>query len=199
MTYATHQEAASRALRDLLNQDHNLDPASTSIVLECREQALGAIRQRLRHLGDGYEPGDGDVNFRIRSVADRPLFHLSKLVHALHSTGPGTIAPSDLLPGPPATTAESVTDRWRCVARELMLGTAELTRADSQPWTFKPEAGWYVVADVAETVAAVAALDLVLANTGALPKASPLEGMTRLLVAGRWNSATPENYNEEAA
>ena len=33
------------------------------------------------------------MNFRIRSVADRPLFHLSKLVHALPSMGPGTIAP----------------------------------------------------------------------------------------------------------
>lgn len=102
MTYASQQEAASRSLRDLLTQDH-LHPASErDVVLECREHAVASLIERIDYLGAGYEPQAASSNIRVGSLSKRPLHHLAHVVSELPRTGPCRIAPSDLLPGPPA-------------------------------------------------------------------------------------------------
>ena len=55
------------------------------------------------------------------------------------------------------------------MARGLLLGTAELTRADHQPWTHQPAAGWHLVGDTASTLEALLVLDDRLTAAGHLP------------------------------
>jgi hypothetical protein len=183
VTYATHQEAASRALRRMLSADPSDLDGDGDVVLQCREHVIAALTERLNHLG-GVTSESGPKVVRIDSLGRQPLVHLAGLLAALDRTGPGPTAPSDLLPGPSAEHAHSPTDLWRCVARELMLGNHELTAAAKQPWTHKPEAGWYVLADTASSIEALVVLDHKLGEVGLLPVAPSDRVLARRLVAG---------------
>ena len=142
MSYAWHQEETSRALHDLIRTPRALGDDAPVVVLACRDQAINALRERLAYLGAGNEPITGQPAFTMGSLAHRPLQCLSRILTAMPRP-PITIAapPSDLLPGPAAAEAGTVADRWRCVARNLLLGTAELTRADHQPWVVQRRGG----------------------------------------------------------
>jgi len=169
MTYAAHQEAVSRALHDLIRHREPLSGGEEETALQCRHLAVASLRERLAHLGDGYAHDTAPRRFRVEAASRQPLVHLSHLIDTLPQTGPNPGAPSDLLPGPPAQSARSVVDRWRSVARGLMLGNVELTGAEAQPWTLHKEAAWYLVADIATTLEAVVVLDHQLSADGALP------------------------------
>jgi hypothetical protein len=183
MTYAHHQEAASRAMLRLLSADHAMQGADGAVILQCREHAVAALAERLDHLG-GLQHGAPKLRtVHVSSLSKQPVRHLSGLLKELHRSGPGATAPSDLLPGPPADTARDPVDLWRCIARELMLANHELSAATRQPWTHKPEAGWYVLADTA-TAAEALVLDDRLGREGLLPRV-PSDGvLARRLVAG---------------
>ena len=184
MSYAGHQEAVSRALHDLIVDHAPLDKGSTELVLACRDQALSALRERLHYLGAGNQPAHIEPQIQVASVRRHPLHHLSRLLNSMPRTESADVPPSTLLPGPPATAAKTVSDRWRCVARDLLLGTAELTRADHQPWTTRSSAGWFLVADAASTVEAILILDQALAKGGVLRAASERGVVTQRLIAG---------------
>jgi hypothetical protein len=64
------------------------------------------------------------------------------------------------------------------------VATSELQRAENQPWTFKAEAGWYVVADLADTVGALLVLDHQLAAFSHLPAEPRALLIERLLIVG---------------
>ena len=184
MSYASHQEAVSHALRGLLVDTTPVDEASTQLVLACRDHAINALRERLHYLGDSHAPGQGTRAFQVASIPQSPLRQLSRILDSMPHTEPAKIPPSTLFPGPPARAAESVIDRWRCVARDLFLGTAELTRADHQPWTYRSEAGWFLVADTASTLESLLVLDHALTEHGGLPTAPERALLTHRLVAG---------------
>lgn len=181
MSYAQHQEAVSRALHDLLRDPQPID--DVAMVLACRDQAVKALRERLDHLAGAHEAEADRTIVTLNSVAHQPVQHLSQVVHALPLPSVPSLPPSALLPGPEAAQTTAEADRWRCVARGLLLGTAELTRADHQPWTQRPAAGWHLVGDAATTVEALLVLDDRLASDGVLPACPAASRMNRRLVA----------------
>jgi hypothetical protein len=184
MTYAHHQEAASRALVTLLLTDQRMHGTDGAVVLQCREHVIAALAERLDHLG-GVQHGAPRLRaVHVDSLAKQPARHLSGILTELHRNGPGPIAPSDLLPGPPLETARDPIDKWRCVARDLMLANHELTAATRQPWTHKPEAGWYVLADTATAIEALTVLDHRLGQAGLLPGTPSDRVLARRLIAG---------------
>jgi hypothetical protein len=185
VSYAWHQEETSRALHDLIRTPRVLgDDAPVVVVLACRDQAINALRERLTHLGAGNEPITGQPAFTMGALAQRPLQCLSRILTTMPHP-PITIAapPSDLLPGPTAAAAGTVADRWRCVARNLLLGTAELTRADHQPWVVQPAAGWHLAGDAASTIEALVVLDGTLLAAGVLDGGSERTRLVHRLVA----------------
>jgi hypothetical protein len=184
MTYAHHQEAASRALVGLLSSDHRVPGADGAVVLQCREHAIAALAERLDHLGGVQHGGPRARAVHVGSLGRQSVRHLSGLLAELHRSGPGSTAPSDLLPGPSAEAARDRVDIWRCVARELMLANHELTAATGQPWTHKPEAGWYVLADTATAIEALTVLDHRLGHAGLLPGTPSDRVLARRLIAG---------------
>ena len=186
MNYGAYQESVSRALNNLLRSQDS--ESQQEVILQCREHALTALQERLRYLGARYETeaeGHRSVHpLGADSLTRQPLHHLAELLHSLPRTGPSAVAPSDLLPGPPAHTASTTADRWRSVARDLMLGNTELTGAVEQPWLTRNNAGWYLVGDAAATIEAIVVLDQHLSRSGALPTTSDRRVLARRLVAG---------------
>lgn len=182
MTYADHQEAASRALLRLFSSEHPDLGDDADVVLQCREHAIATLVERLEHLGASLDRTPGHI--RVDRIARRPREHLVGLLAGLHRNGPGATAPSDLLPGPAAAAARTPADLWRCVARELMLGTHDLITADRQPWTILREAGWYVLGDAANIVEALVVLDQRLSQVGLLPAEPRHQVLARRLAAG---------------
>ncbi len=170
MSYAAHQEAVAQALHQLITDPQPLDPQrhrdgprlprpspqgpARTPDLPRRQQPEARDRlQRDRHLPD---PPSGAPP---RPRAGRP---------STSTRAPGrTLASSSALRTPPPRNEPG--SRWRTVARGLLLGTAELTRADHQPWTHQPAAGWHLVGDTASTLEALLVLDDRLTAAGHLP------------------------------
>jgi hypothetical protein len=189
MTYAQHQEAAAQVLADLVAGGAAVQGGAAVEgrvavdVLQCRRQALLTLTERMEHLG--CLPGRGTPPRRVTvaQVADHPLWHLAGVVDEMARPDLPDVAPSDVLrrPGPedgPGLAA------WRTAARELFLATSVLQRADQQPWLDESSAGWYAVGDVADTVAALVALDARLERAGLLTPAGGDERTVRTLIAG---------------
>lgn len=65
-----------------------------------------------------------------------------------------------------------------------MLGNSELIGATNQPWTHRPEASWYVVADAAATAEAILVIDRQTAASGLLPEVHSSRALTQRLIAG---------------
>src|SRR4051794_1786181 len=169
MTYAEHQEAAAKALANLVvaGPADELPTAAWVEVLLCRRQAVLTVTERMEHLG--CLPGRGEPPRRVTvaQVVDQPLWHLAGVVDAMARPYLPDVAPSDILRAP-LSADHAVVAAWRIVARELFLGTAELQRADLQPWLSQGPAGWYVLGDVADTVCALLALDAKIERAGVL-------------------------------
>ena len=186
MSYAHHQEQVAHALHDLLIDPHPAaDEEAATMVLACRDQTVKALRERLTYLAGGHEPTAERPGVTLASLAHRPVHHLWQVVETLPLPPVPEMPPSRLLPGPDAAAAATTPDRWRAVARNLLLGTAELTRADHQPWTHRSAAGWHLVGDTASTIEALLVLDDKLASAGALPDGSEQTRMTQRLVAAQ--------------
>ena len=183
MSYAECQEEVARALHDLLSNPEPLPTETLREVLACRDQATKALRERLDYLAGAHEETTERPSFTLASLAHRPVQHLTQVVDNLPSPPVPQVPPSRLLPGPDAAASTTAPDRWRCVARNVLLGTAELTRADHQPWTQQPEAGWHLIGDTASTVEALLVLDDALASAGTLEGGSERARMTQRLVA----------------
>ena len=184
MSYAEHQEQVARALHDLLRDPQVLSEREAGVVLACRDQAIKALRERLDYLAGGHEKTPERPVVTFGSLAHRPVHHLSQVLDTLPLPAVADVPPSRLLPGPDAATSPTAADRWRCVARGLLLGTAELTRADHQHWTHRSAAGWHLVGDTTSTIEALLVLDDTLATAGTLPDGSAQARMTQRLVAG---------------
>jgi hypothetical protein len=90
-------------------------------------------------------------------AARQPLSLLNSMAEDMLDGHPGS-SPTDLL-GANSGSEDPSVHLWRTAARELLLATSELQRAVSQPWIGDETAAWYVVGDVAESLAAVLALD----------------------------------------
>jgi hypothetical protein len=189
MTYAEHQEAAAKALADLVvggaaaERGTAAEGGAAVDLLQCRRQALLTLTERMEHLG--CLPGRGAPPRRVTvaQVADHPLWHLAGVVDAMARPDLPEVPPSGVLRRPGRDDGAGLA-AWRTVARELFLATAELQRADQQPWLDESSAGWYAVADVADTVAALVALDWRLERAGLLAPAGGDQLTVRTLIAG---------------
>lgn len=184
MSYAYHQEEVARALHDLLRDRSAATRPDTTLVLLCRDQALKAIRDRLTYIAGDSEHATDRPIVTVASLAQRPVQHLAQVIHAVPLPAVPALPPSLLLPGPIAAAGTTSVDRWRCIARNLLLGTAELARADHQPWTHQPEAGWHLVGDLAVTLEAVLVLDEDLVAKGILAHRTEQRRIAQRLVAG---------------
>lgn len=183
MTYAEHQETAARALADLLTSSRVVERSAVMEVLQARRQAMLALRERLEHLGWTVNPRWEQNRLTVRAVAKDPAWQLSALIHAMPQPDLPSVAPSQIL-SRRGQQDSGVPDLWRTAARGLFLATAELERAEDQPWLSQSTAAWYVVADIADTVGALVALDERLHRAGALQVGREASVTTRLLIAG---------------
>jgi len=184
VSYADHQEEVARALHDLLRNRPSAPRPDTNVIVACRDQALKALRDRLTYLAGNPDHTADRPTTSVASLAQSPVQHLAHVVHALPRPAVLDLPPTQLLPGPGAADCTTSTTRWRCIARNLLLGTAELARADHQPWTHQPEAGWHLVGDIASTLEAVLVLDEELVAAGVLTHRTEQRRMTQRLVAG---------------
>src|SRR3954451_2574293 len=147
--------------------------------------AAGAVdlAERMEHLGCLPSRGEPPRHVTVAQVVDQPLWHLAGVVDAMARPELPDVAPSDILRGP-LNADHAVVAAWRSVARELFLATADLQRADLQPWLTQGPAGWYVLGDIADTVCALLALDAKAECAGVLPTDGGGEKLTvRLLIA----------------
>src|SRR4051812_41071760 len=169
MTYAEHQEAAAKALAGLVvGRPVAAPPTETwREVLLCRRQAVLTLTERMEHLGCLPGRGEPPRHVTVAQVVDQPLWHLAGVVDAMARPELPDIAPSDILRSP-LSGDHAVVAVWRSVARELFLATAELQRADLQPWLSQGPPGWYVLGDIADTVCALLALDAKAERAGVL-------------------------------
>jgi len=183
VSYADHQEQVAHALHNLLLDPRPpADEETATVVLACRDQTVKAMRERLTYLAGNHGPTAQRPSVTLASLAHRPVHHLWQVVDTLPMPPVPEISPSRLLPGPAAAAAATTPDRWRAVARNLLLGTAELARADRQPWTHRSAAGWYLIGDTAATIEALLVLDDTLTTDGTLPEGADHVRMTHRLV-----------------
>jgi hypothetical protein len=184
MTYGDHQEAAAKALADLVVMQGSAVEGPAAEHLQCRRQMLMTLTERVQHLGCRYQP---ELFARRRvavvHVVRHPVWELAAVLHELPRPAVPDGAPTDILPKRPNEIGSTL-ELWRTVARELFLATSELQRADVQPWLVSEASGWYVVADLAETLAGVVALDRSLTRAGVLEAEPSEEYLERLLVTG---------------
>jgi hypothetical protein len=184
VSYGQHQEQVARTLHELICHPQPAgDEETAGVVVACRDQAIKALRERLTYLAGGNEQTDERPAVTLGSLTTRPVRHLMQVLDTLPQPAVPDVAPSRLLPGPDAAAADATTDRWRCLARNLLLGTAELTRADHQPWLSAPEAGWHLAGDAASTIEALLVLDNTLAAAGHLDPGHERTRLTHRLVA----------------
>lgn len=183
MTYGVHQEQAAHAFNDLVQSGDPYERDAAGTVLECRHHVVAAARERLMFLAGSWEPPRPRAP-TVLTVASRPLQELGAVLDALPPTSAGNVAPSDLLPGPPAHLAVTANDRWRCAARNMTLANHELSAAAQQPWVSSNAALWHLAGDVAAIVEALVVLDERLAYDGVLPRATANARTTQRLVAG---------------
>src|SRR4051794_21319930 len=147
MTYAVLAEETARALNDLIIIDAPQDRAFDPVVLACREHLISATRERLRLLVGQPTIAVG-TRPRVSTVVSRPLPELDGVLRPLPSSRGGTIAPTALLPGPPAAESFSPLDRWRCAARTAVLANNELLTAVDKPWVSSDAALWHLSGDI---------------------------------------------------
>ena len=152
------------------------------MVLACREQAIKALRERLAYLA-GTPDLDIGAGATLTSLTHRPVQHLAGVLDTLPRPRVAPVPPSQLLSAHPAHAQQRarpvLVECWRQAARGLLLGTAELTRADQQPWTHQPAAGWHLVGDAATTLEALLVLDDRLTTAGQLRPTTPDHGRGR--------------------
>jgi hypothetical protein len=169
MSYGEHQERVGLALVRLLHHQTALsmaDEADAETVVECRRQALLALRDRVALLGTTYRR---HTKVRVDRVTDAglyPLHVLNRIIDHLlpEVTGRDPVAPTLLLTGPPPDAASALAARaapaelWRAVARHLLLGNADLDTAADPSWRQQDPPAWYLVGDTARTLEAFAVL-----------------------------------------
>ncbi len=178
MSYGEHQEAVGLALVRLLDQ---AGPAAVTAgreptVVECRHQALLAVRDRLALLGTTQRPVTRRRADRVEDAGRYPLHVLHRIIDGLHAgdTSGGSISPTTLLPGPPPTHATAApVDLWRAVARHLLLGNADLDTATEARWHHQDRPAWYLVGDAARTLEAL----VILSDVPVLPKRRRTDAM----------------------
>jgi len=179
VSYGSHQETAARALAELVTNSARIEPSETEVVLQCRRQILLTLGERLQHLG--YRPRQARPSraVTVAQVVDRPLWQLGNLLLEQLPCPRllPDLAPSDILCTDSATDS-SLLLAWRSAARQLFLATSELQRAEHQPWLVRPAAGWYAIADLADCVAAVVAIDAGLDGAGVLASQPEVRGET---------------------
>jgi hypothetical protein len=183
MTYGAHQEQAAQALNDLVLSNDPCQGENVEPVLECRRHVVAAARERLTLLAGPWSPprARGPT---VHTVASWPLQELRAVLDGLPQTAAGEIAPSDLLPGPPADVARTVSDRWRCAARNMTLANHELSAAARRPWVSSNATLWHLAGDLAAIVEAVVILDQRLADVDLLPRFSATAHTSQRLVTG---------------
>jgi hypothetical protein len=183
MTYGEYQEVAAAAIARLLRNDAPVPEADRTLVLAARAQVVATLNERMDHLGAG-RSRDEVSNRRSThaSVVLHPLHQLSRLIDDVETPAWGGAAPSDVLRSSEEP-QRGVGECWRTAARGLFLATSELTRADRQPWLSHPEAGWPLVADLADVIEGLVLLDARLGDTGVLPVIPLQRTLAHLLVA----------------
>jgi hypothetical protein len=167
MSYGEHQEHVGLALVRLLREQSTPPPpageAETNVLVECRRQALLALRDRVALLGTTYRRPTKVRVDRITDAGHYPLHVLNRIIdHLLPDvTRHDPAAPTLLLTGPPPDTPmarAAKAELWRAVARHLLLGNADLDTATDPSWRHQDPPAWYLVGDTARTLEALAVL-----------------------------------------
>jgi hypothetical protein len=182
MTYGDYQEAASRALVELLTTPLPQVEQDIRLALASRAQIIATVTERMEHLGAGHRADrlNGKRTSHASVVRD-PLDHLARLVDDLERPALGLdLAPSDVLR---SSSFAGPAETWRTAAGNLFLATSELLRAERRPWLEHPSAGWPLVADLADTVESLLLLDRRLGASGHLRHCTLSQLAPRLLVA----------------
>lgn len=180
MTYGERQEAAARALLTLLSAP--VDSQDGAAILQCRHQILLTLTERAEHLGGDPAPRRSPRRVSFTQVARQPLAELVLVLGGLPQMQAPAEAPTDVLGRRAGESGASAS--WRDAARELFLATSELVRSEHQPWTYRDSAGWYVVADLADTVGSLLALDRRLVKARILPALPRATSVEQLLITG---------------
>lgn len=154
MTYGDHQERACRDLQALITLEQAPDGDWTG----ARREALNTLAERMRHVGGPGATARPGRRTTLSSVVQEPVPTLMTLLGDMGGGFDVGTRPSDLLRSDAA--GGSWSQHWSGVARELFLATADLVHAEDQPWTHRPSAGWHIVADAADAVEAIVAIDL---------------------------------------
>lgn len=191
-TYGEHQEAAAAALDWLIMVDDL--PAGDSDVehlLQVRESAHSAVRDRLHSLGLSHPPmrrGTSSIAsaFTLSEAGEQPTAMLAHILHDAPRLEPDRRArPTEVLA---RGDLHPTVEHWRRAAASLLAGSHALDASVDRPWLHDAGAGWYLVRDLAVTLEALVVLDVRLAEVGIL---SGLDG--------RRQSSSPEDHRLLAA
>lgn len=162
-TYGTHQEEAAHHLNRLLQSD--VIPAAAAEVsqlLQVREAAMAALRDRLYQMGVGQRFAVPEVavatgKLRLSDVPGNAPNLLADLAAGMPRMPiEQRASPVEVLGAP---SANPTLEHWRHVAIELAAGTHALDSDRDQPWLREEGGGWYLLRDTAVTLEALLVLD----------------------------------------
>jgi hypothetical protein len=182
MTYGHHQEAASRALLELLirDADEPLDAATSELVLACRHQAQLAIKDRLWALGSNRLLGRPVQLKRAVACAKFPVRTLATILREMPPGDVPDLPPSAVLTRPDEP-RPAIAEHWRALARHLFLANVDLQH-DPTNGARTEEAEWYLIGDIAVTLEALTTLDERFSRTGLF--AAPENTLETRLISG---------------